>query len=126
MLIFPKVYQTCLTQLVPDTVVRIRGRITNKDESIEMQANELTVPEVRMSADGPVTIQMPVVRCIPPVIQDLRQVLTAHPGGTEVRVKLLGPDKSMLMRLSDSLRVSNEQPLIADLKALLGPRCIAV
>ena len=125
-LIFPKVYQTCLTQLVPDTVVRIRGRITNKDESIEMQANELTVPEVRMSADGPVTIQMPVVRCIPPVIQDLRQVLTAHPGGTEVRVKLLGPDKSMLMRLSDSLRVSNEQPLIADLKALLGPRCIAV
>ena len=125
-LIFPKVYQTCLTQLVPDTVVRIRGRITNKDESIEMQANELTVPEVRMSADGPVTIQMPVVRCIPPVVQELRQVLTAHPGGTEVRVKLLGPDKSVLMRLSDSLRVSNEQPLIADLKALLGPRCIAV
>lgn len=51
-LIFPKVYETCLTQLSPDTIVRIRGRVVNKDESLEMQADELTLPDIRQSSGG--------------------------------------------------------------------------
>ncbi|MDK9301976.1 DNA polymerase III subunit alpha [Propionibacterium freudenreichii] len=125
-LIFPKVYETCLTQLSPDTIVRIRGRVVNKDESLEMQADELTLPDIRQSSGGPVTIRLPLVRCTPPIVAELRQVLTAHPGSTEVRVQLVGPQSDTVLRVGDGLRVTNEQPLVADLKALLGPASVAV
>ncbi|MFZ2625896.1 MAG: DNA polymerase III subunit alpha [Propionibacterium sp.] len=125
-LIFPKVYETCMTQLAPDTVVRIRGRVVEKDEVIEMQANELVLPEIHRMSDGPVTIKLPVVRCVPPLVAELKHVLIAHPGTTEVRVKLETPGRATTLRLGDQLRVNNEQPLMADLKALLGPSCMAV
>ena len=70
-------------------------------------------------------ISLPAVRCTPPVVQQLREVLTAHPGMTEVRLRLLKPDKTTLMRSDAQLRVTPSPPLMADLKALLGPSCLA-
>lgn len=72
------------------------------------------------------TIRLPLVRCTPPIVAELRQVLTAHPGSTEVRVQLVGPQSDTVLRVGDGLRVTNEQPLVADLKALLGPASVAV
>ncbi|MFT8395434.1 DNA polymerase III subunit alpha [Propionibacterium sp.] len=125
-LIFPNVYETCLTQLAPDQIVRVRGRIVDKDEVIEMQANELVLPEIRRAMEGPVTIRLPMLRCQPPLVAELKHVLSCHPGGTEVRLRLEGSSKATTLRLGDALRVTNEQPLMADLKALLGPSCMAV
>jgi DNA polymerase-3 subunit alpha len=72
-----------------------------------------------------VVISLPAPRCTPPVVAQLREVLTAHPGLTEVRLKLLSQGKTTVMRLDDQLRVTPSQPLMADLKALLGPSCLA-
>ena len=58
------------------------------------------------------------------MLQQLSQVLKAHPGTTEVRLKLVKQDKTILMRLDNQLRVTPSPPLMADLKALLGPSCI--
>ena len=70
-------------------------------------------------------ISLPSTRCTPPVVAQLRDVLGTHPGMTEVRLKLVKQDKTILMRLDNRLRVTPSPPLMADLKALLGPSCLA-
>ena len=47
------------------------------------------------------------------------------PGLTEVRLRLRSADKTTVMKLDERLRVTPSPPLMADLKALLGPSCLA-
>ena len=54
----------------------------------------------------------------------LREVLSAHPGMTEVQVRLLKPQGTLVARLPRH-RVTPSGPLMADLKALLGPFWVA-
>ena len=125
-LLFPKVYQTVATMLTTDTVVRVKGRARAKDESVEMTGQEVTIPDVHEGPSGPVVISLPATRCTPPVVDQLKQVLSAHPGMTEVRLRLHSGARTTLWRLDDQLRVAPSQPLMADLKALLGPSCLSV
>ena len=126
-LLFPKVYQLVATSLVTDTVVRIKGRVRLRDDSIEVQGNEVHFPDISEGPSGPLVISLPATRCTPTVVEQLRGVLRAHPGGTEVRVKLISQaNGSKTWRLDDQLRVAPSRPLMADLKALLGPSCVSV
>ena len=124
-MVFPKVYESVSGQLTPDTVVRVRGRVAMKDESLEVQASEVTFPDIQVSqVEDPVVIQVSAGRCTPPMVDQLKQILGTHPGAREVQLRLTAPGKSSVFRLGDGLRVSLSQPLMADLKALLGPTCL--
>lgn len=124
-LLFPKAYDLVSTSLATDTVVKVKGRIKVDDDSVALTGQELTLPDVTDAPSGPVVISLPAVRCTPPVVEQLREVLSSHPGGTEVRLKLVSSGKTTLMRLDQQLRVNPSGPLMADLKALLGPSCLA-
>jgi DNA polymerase-3 subunit alpha len=78
-------------------------------------------------ADGssPFVVSLPVNKCVPPVVEQLRDVLRTHPGPTEVHLRLRGNQKTTLVRLDSKLKVSPSVALHADLKQLLGPTCIA-
>ena len=54
----------------------------------------------------------------------LKDVLSTHPGMTEVHLRVLMRDKTMVMRLPDHHRVTPSPALFADLKQLLGPGCL--
>jgi DNA polymerase-3 subunit alpha len=124
-LLFPKVYAAVASALASDTVVRIKGRVRTKDDAVELTGQEVTFPDVSEGPSGPLVIQLPAVRCTPAVIEQLRQVLRSHPGSTEVRVKLLSTTNgSKVWKLDEGLRVAPSRPLMADLKALLGPSCV--
>ena len=126
-LLFPKVYQLVSLSLATDTIVRIKGRVRSKDESVEMQGNEVVFPDVSEGPSGPVVISLPAARCTPAVVQQLRTVLSNHPGATEVRVRLLTSENRITTwKLEERLRVAPSPPLMADLKALLGPSCVNV
>ena len=58
------------------------------------------------------------------MVEQLKDVLGAHPGMTEVHLKLLSRTSTTVMRLDDRLRVTPAPPLFADLKQLLGPGCL--
>ena len=60
-----------------------------------------------------------------PVVEQLKEVLGTHPGVTEVRLRLMTKTSTTVMRLDDRLRVAASPALFADLKALLGPNCLA-
>ena len=124
-LLFPKVYQLVAGSLASDTVVRIKGRVRARDEGVEVQGNEVHFPDITADSSGPLVISLPAVRCTPAVVEQLRGVLRSHPGGTEVRVRLISQaNGAKVWRLDDTLRVAPSRPLMADLKALLGPACV--
>jgi DNA polymerase-3 subunit alpha len=85
---------------------------------------DVTLPDLSEGPRGPVVISLPVARCTGPVVERLKEVLGAHPGTTEVHLSLQSGARTTVMRLEDGLRVAATAPLMADLKALLGPGCL--
>jgi DNA polymerase-3 subunit alpha len=124
-LLFPKAYDLVSTVLATDVVVKVKGRVKRDEDAVSLSAQELTLPDITDAPSGPVVISLPALRCTPPVVQQLRQVLAAHPGMTEVRLRLQSSGKTTVMKLDSQLKVTPSQPLMADLKALLGPSCLA-
>jgi DNA polymerase III subunit alpha len=123
-LLFPRAYEMVSTVLATDTVVKIKGKVKVEDDVVSLNASELSLPDITQAPSGPVVISLPANRCTPEVVQQLRDVLAAHPGLTEVRLRLRSAGKTTVMKLDDRLRVTPSQPLMADLKALLGPSCL--
>lgn len=124
-LTFPKAYQPVAMSLANDVVVKIRGRVRAKEESVELMASEITFPDISEGDSGPVTVSLPTARCTPIVVEQLRSVLASHPGMSEVRLKLVSAGRATLWRLDDQLRVQSSPALMADLKALLGPSSVS-
>lgn len=124
-LLFPSAYQLASPHLVPDAIITVRGRLSRSKEQPELHGQEISVPDLESRTDGPVVISLPSTRCTAPVIAQLKEVLSTHPGLTEVQLRLLTRDATKVMRLDDRLRVSPSPALFADLKQLLGPGCLA-
>ncbi|MDT0166987.1 DNA polymerase III subunit alpha [Actinotalea sp. AC32] len=122
---FGETYLAYSTVLAADAVVTIRGRVRRRDETMQLQAVEVSLPDVSAVETTPVTITLPVSRCTPPVVERLREILATHPGVTEVHLKLTQPGRSTVMRLDEGLRIERSPALFGDLKALLGPACLA-
>ncbi len=110
--------------LIEDQVVILKGRVRRRDETMQLQAMEVTLPDLSASTDAPLTITMANARCIEPTVDSLRETLQSFPGKTEVRLKLTRPGQYTVLRLGDSLRIDRDPSLIADLKALLGASCL--
>ena len=123
---FGETYLAYSTVLAEDAVVTLRGRVRRRDETVQLQAVEVSLPDVSAVETAPVTITLPVSRCTPPVVERLREILSTHPGVTEVHLRLTQPGRSTVMRLEESLRIERSPALFGDLKALLGPACLAV
>ena len=102
-----------------------KGRIRDDDDSIALIGQELTLPDTSDGPTGPVVISLPVTRCTPATVDKLAEILKSHPGMTEVQVRLKAPNKTTIMRIGNEFRVTSSQPLMADLKAELGPSCLA-
>ncbi|SDS92247.1 DNA polymerase III subunit alpha [Microlunatus soli] len=125
-LLFPRSYDLVSTVLQTDTVVTVRGKIAVKESTVEIHADELTLPDVDQPTDvEPLTILLPSTRCTPEVVEDLRSILLAHTGPTEVRIRLVTKEKRYLLRLAAELNVTVNPELKGDLKALLGPSCLS-
>ncbi|MGH3343135.1 MAG: DNA polymerase III subunit alpha [Carbonactinosporaceae bacterium] len=123
---FPATYQLYSTQLVEDAVVFVKGRLDKREDVPKIVASELTLPDLTRNSGGPVVITMATRRCTPPVVERLKEVLATHPGLTEVHLQLRSRSRTTVMRLDDGLRVTPSPALMGDLKALLGPACLAV
>jgi len=122
---FGETYLAHATALVEDAIVVIRGRVRWRDDQMQLMALEMSQPDISAADEAPVTLSMPVAKCTPPVVQRLKEVLATHPGVTEVHLRLISPGRSTMMRLEDGLRVQRSPALFGDLKALLGPSCLA-
>ncbi|KZM35843.1 DNA polymerase III subunit alpha [Oerskovia enterophila] len=123
---FGETYLAYSTILAEDQVVVLRGRVRRRDETMQLQAMEVSLPDISTVAETPVLVSLPESRCTQPVVERLREILSTHPGVTEVHLKLTSPGRTKVMRLEDTLRVEKSPALYGDLKALLGPSCLTV
>ncbi len=126
-LFFPNSYQLYATAIADDAIVIVKGKVDKRDDVPKLIAMDLMIPDLATGSDGtaPIVLQLPVTKCVPPVVEQLRDVLRTHPGTTEVHLRLRGNQKTTVVRLDDKLRVTPGPALQADLKQLLGPSCIA-
>jgi DNA polymerase III subunit alpha len=124
-LFFPQTYQTYAASITEDAVVVVKGRVDRRDDVPKLIAMDLTVPDLSAADAVPFVVSMPVARCVPPVVERLREVLVTHPGPTQVHLRLRGPERTTIVRLDDKLRVATSPALIGDLKQLLGPACVS-
>ncbi|HVH94107.1 MAG TPA: DNA polymerase III subunit alpha [Nocardioidaceae bacterium] len=127
-LLFPSAYQLASTLLNEDAIVTVKGRLSRSKDQPELHGQEVSVPDLQRDGagpSGPVVISIPSTRCTMPVVDQLKDVLGTHPGVTEVRLRLMTKTSTTVMKLDDRLRVSASPALFADLKALLGPNCLA-
>ena len=123
-LFFPQTYQLYATSIAEDAVVVVKGKVDRRDDVPKLIAMDLTIPDLSVDESGPFVVSMPVARCVPPVVERLREVLVTHPGPTEVHLRLRDHQRTTVMRLDDKLRVAASPALIGDLKQLLGPACV--
>ncbi|GAA3082502.1 DNA polymerase III subunit alpha [Streptosporangium carneum] len=123
-MIFPSAYQLCATVLAEDAIVFVKGRLDKREDVGKIIAMEVTAPDLTRESGGPLPVSLPLARCTPPVIGRLKEVLTAHPGTTEVHLQVHNGPKTTIVRLDDRLRVAPSPALMGDLKQLLGPACL--
>ena len=121
---FSNSYTQHSMNLMEDRIVIIRGRVDKREEQVKIMALDLSMPDISLAPTGPLIISMDTVRCTPPVVDRIKEILRSHPGKREVHLKLDDGRKSLVMKIGDDLRVTASPSLSADLKAILGPDCL--
>ena len=120
---FARTWMTVHTMIGTDVVCVVKGRVNTRDEQVSIYAQDVTLPDLTDGPRGPVVLQMDTMRATSGRIAELGEVLSNHPGSTEVQLKLRQPGRSTTLRLQP--RVNASEALFGDLKALLGPGCIS-
>lgn len=126
-LFFPQAYAVYGMDIAEDSIVLVKARVSIRDDRMSLIGNDLAVPD--LSAVGvakPVAVSLPTRLCTPEKVGALKQVLTRHPGTSDVHLRLISGDRITMLKLDDSLRVEPSSALMGDLKALLGSNCLTV
>ncbi len=123
-LFFPATYQQCMQLVVEDAIVLIKGRLDRREDVPKLIAMEVKPADLPTDGSGPFVVSILESRCVPPVVDRLREVLHTHAGATEVHLRLLSGARTKVLRLDNKLRVRPSPSLVADLKQLLGPACV--
>ncbi|WP_261566942.1 DNA polymerase III subunit alpha [Frankia gtarii] len=125
-LVFPKVYEQVSQHLIPDAVIAVEGRLNERDGSLNVYGQNVTTLDVSsITADGgaPVLLMLPVHKVTSALVQELADILTAHPGTTPVHLRLDGPTQRTLLLLEPA--VDPTSALMADVKSLLGASAVS-
>ena len=126
-LFFPQAYAVYGMDIAEDAIVLVKARVSIRDDRMSLIGNDLAVPDI--SAIGvarPLSVSLPLRQCTKDKLSALKQVLTRHPGTSDVHVRLIGGTEISLWKVDDVLRVEPSSALMGDLKALLGPSCLTV
>ena len=119
-LFFPRSYETVQTFLAPDIIVQIEGRVNMRDEQLSIYGQSMTLLELREDGDVPLDLELPVGRCTPDLLRELKDVLEMFPGQSPVRLHLREPGRRTVVELDPSLRVSQSGAFFSQVKAVVG------
>ncbi|MEU8134460.1 DNA polymerase III subunit alpha [Streptodolium elevatio] len=122
-LYFPKNYLLFSQEFIEDNAVAIRGRINERDGALSVFGEELVPLDISAAEHGgkpPVILKVHERRITPELVGRLKSAILAHPGDTEVRLRMenrLGG--TTLLRLNPT--VENNTAFASEIKVLLGP-----
>ncbi|MET0590656.1 MAG: DNA polymerase III subunit alpha [Naasia sp.] len=118
-----KAYQEFAPALATDTVVVVRGRVSQREDSINLHAYSVFSPDVgQRSAGAALTLTLPDARATTDTVKALGDILISHSGPTEVRLQLTKGGTARVFEIPYSVSVTAD--LYGELKTLLGPGCL--
>ncbi|GAA1662837.1 DNA-directed DNA polymerase [Mycolicibacterium murale] len=124
-LFFPQTYSAFGADIADDAVVLVGAKVAIRDDRISLIANELVVPDFSSAqANRPIAVSLPTRQCTIDKVTALKQVLSRHPGTSQVHLRLISGERITTLEVDQSLRVTPSSALMGDLKALLGPGCL--
>jgi DNA polymerase-3 subunit alpha len=119
-----KTYQEFAPALASDSIVVIKGRVSVRDDGMNLHAVSMFSPDVGASlGSGPLVISVPEFRATTEVVSALNDVLIRHSGENEVRLKLVRGETARMFEIPYPVTVSAD--LYGELKSLLGPSCLS-
>jgi DNA polymerase-3 subunit alpha len=118
-----KTYQEFAPALASDSIVVIKGRVSVRDDGMNLHAVSMFAPDVGAGlGSGPLVISVPEFRATTEVVSALNDVLIRHSGENEVRLKLVRGETARMFEIPYPVTVSAD--LYGELKSLLGPGCL--
>src|SRR5690606_22668310 len=118
-----KAYQEIAPGLKGDSIVVGRGRVSLRDDGMNLHAYSVFSPELGQGDEsGPGAIALPDARAPTDTIGALGDVLIRHRGDTEVRLKLVKGGAARVFELPYPVQVTAD--FYGELKSLLGPNCL--
>jgi DNA polymerase-3 subunit alpha len=119
-----KTYQEFASMLTADSIVVVRGRVSMRDDGMNLHALNIFSPDVGAGAStGPLVISMNDQRATTDTVSALSEVLTRHAGDNEVRLRLIKGDIARMFEIPYPVSVTAD--LYGELKSLLGPQCLS-
>jgi DNA polymerase III subunit alpha len=124
-IVFPTAYEKYAALLEPDKPRLVKGRLDRdaRDDSVKIIAMEVIEPN--LGEDRPLVINLAKESCTERVVDSLKEVLSGHPGSTQVFLQLAAGQRSTMLRLGSEFWVDTSNGLHAEVKALLGPNALA-
>lgn len=119
-LVFPRAMAEYGFALQADGIVIVRGRLDPRDDGAKLIGHEITPVEVSDGQARPLKVRVPASAVTDVLVNELKDLLLAHPGDSEVTVHL----GTQLLRLPAQFNVDTAGGLIGSLRVLLGPDSI--
>ncbi|MFI8434561.1 DNA polymerase III subunit alpha [Streptomyces sp. NPDC079020] len=119
-LFFPASYQLVRHALAEDNVVSVRGRIEDRDGTVNIFGRELRVLDVSAAEHGgrpPVRLALPAHRITERSVSDLKRILADHPGDSPVHLSVRGARKTTVYALRATV---NAATVASDVKGTFG------
>ncbi|MFE4951482.1 DNA polymerase III subunit alpha [Leifsonia sp. NPDC056665] len=118
-----KAYTEFSPMMQGDSIVVVRGRVSMRDDGMNLHAFSLMVPDLGQADDiGTLMITMADQRATTDTVASLAEVLSRHPGDSEVRLRLVKGQVARVFEVPRPVKVSPD--LYGELKGLLGPNCL--
>ncbi len=118
-----KGYQEYQHALQADTVVVVRGRVSMRDDGMNLHAYSIFAPDLQQDGpSGPLLLNVPEHRATEEAVTELAEILARHRGDNEVRLRLLRGDVARVFEVPFPVSVTAD--LFGELKSLLGPNCL--
>ncbi|MCF2705669.1 DNA polymerase III subunit alpha [Arcanobacterium haemolyticum] len=121
---FPQTYQTVSTMLQQDTVAIVTCRVQDRDGSIQLSAQSVSLPDGDLMPDSPLDLQIPERMCTQPLMDSLAQILRSYPGSSPVRLHIRRPGVTSVVQVAKEYYVKPGAGMFSDLRVLLGRNCL--
>jgi DNA polymerase-3 subunit alpha len=119
---FPKTVAEHGPMIREDAIVVLRGRVDHRGDDVKFITQGVSEPE--LSQDRTVRVRVPASRLSTSVVENLKSVLTNHPGSAPVFIHMTADGGEKVLRVGAEHNVEPRSALFAELRELLGPSSI--
>ncbi len=113
-LFFPAAYQLVQHALAEDNVISVKGKIEDRDGTVNVFGRELAVLDVSSAEHGgrpPVRLALPAHRITEQSVRELKRILADHPGDSPVHLSVRGARKTTVYALQakvDAITIASD------------------